>query len=324
MSQDVFMAIARKYLVDAEVAMYYHITSRCVQGAWLMGTDPRDGRNYDHRKDWVVEQLERITPAFSVNVQTYAVMSNHFHLVVYYDPLAALSWDNEEVARRWFIAHPAQLADPEDDACRAEAIELLASDPERVAHCRGQLGSLSEFMKTLKQGIALRANRESDIDGHFWAQRFYSGAILSEKALLTTMAYVDLNPIRAKIAHHIEACEHTGLAARLRHAELDGAQLEQYLSASLEGLGQEAPVIAYTLKRYRKFVEELGQLEIVAKQLLLPKRHQEAMTREESWQIGKQVLGSKPRAIGGKSQILDWLKARGFSPREQYLPGHLS
>ena len=62
-----------------------------------------------------------------------------------------------------------------------------------------RLGSLSAFMQHLKQPIARRANIEDGVTGHFFEKRFYSGALLDEEALLTAMAYVDLNPVRAGI-----------------------------------------------------------------------------------------------------------------------------
>mgnify|MGYP006085397397 FL=1 len=71
--------------------------------------------------------------------------------------------------------------------------------PERLVHARQTLGSLSMFMKHLKQPIAYQANKEDRCSGHFFEGRFYSGALLDENAVIAAMAYVDLNPIRAKI-----------------------------------------------------------------------------------------------------------------------------
>ena len=89
-------------------------------------------------------------------------------------------------------------------------------------------------MKHLKQPIARRANEESGTKGHFHDSRFYSGALLSEAALLAAMAYVDLNPVRAGIAERIEACAHTSIAERLQ--ENSAEALEAYLAPLVSGL----------------------------------------------------------------------------------------
>ena len=292
-----------------------------MQRAWLLGKDPKTGINYDHRRDWLVRRLEAITPAFAVSLQTYAIMSNHFHIVVYYDPLAANAWPNEEVARRWYIAHPAQLNDPSDPQCRAEAIELLAGDPQRVEYCRQQLGSLSAYMKCLKQPIAERANKESDTEGHYWAKRFYSGAILSEDALLMVMAYVDLNPVRARIADHLEGCKHTGIERQIRASEVSKEALEAYLQPCSDGLIQQRPTLEIRFRDYLNFLRELVALEILgARDTTQPSKPTASITREERWLSGKHALQRKPRAIGNRRELASWAASRGLTPREQPLP----
>ncbi len=67
-------------------------------------------------------------------------------------------------------------------------------------------------MQHLKQPIARRANEEDGCKGHFFEQRFYSGALLSEEA---AMAYVDVNPVRAKLARRLAQCQHASISARL-------------------------------------------------------------------------------------------------------------
>jgi hypothetical protein len=60
------------------------------------------------------------------------------------------------------------------------------------------------FMKHLKQPIAYQANHEDKCSGHFFEGRFFSGALLDENAVIAAMAYVDLNPIHARITQHID------------------------------------------------------------------------------------------------------------------------
>lgn len=83
------MATPRSELVDASAPLYYHLVSRCVRRSWLCGTDRISGKNFNHRKVWLEERLARLASSFAVELHGYAIMSNHFHLIVYYDPGAA-------------------------------------------------------------------------------------------------------------------------------------------------------------------------------------------------------------------------------------------
>ena len=72
-------------------------------------------------------------------------------------------------------------------------------------------------MKVLNENIARRANKEDDCSGHFWESRYKSQALLDEKAVLSVMAYVDLNPIRAAMATTPETCDHTSIKLRIEY-----------------------------------------------------------------------------------------------------------
>jgi len=81
------MATPRSQLIDPHRALHYHLVSRCVQRGWLCGRDPLTHKSYQHRKQWLEERLHLLAKCFSVSLQAYAIMSNHFHLVVKFDPL---------------------------------------------------------------------------------------------------------------------------------------------------------------------------------------------------------------------------------------------
>ena len=72
-------------------------------------------------------------------------------------------------------------------------------------------------MKVLNENIARRANKEDECSGHFWEARFKSQALLDEKAVLSAMTYVDLNPIRANMATTPETSDHTSIKLRLEY-----------------------------------------------------------------------------------------------------------
>jgi hypothetical protein len=86
---------------------------------------------------------------------------------------------------------------------------------------RKRLMSISWFMKLLNQDIAFRANNEDNCKGHFFEARFKSQALLDERALLTCMAYVDLNPIRAAMARTPESSDYTSIQERIKCKKSD-------------------------------------------------------------------------------------------------------
>ena len=228
------MATPRHLLVDPENECDYHLVSHCVRRAFLYGVDDYTRRDCSHRRTWLVERLRQLAPCFAVDVYTFTVLSNHFHLVLRHDPLIHRDWSDEEVAWRWFEAFPPTEHGAVVEELKPERRELLLDDPKRVARGRRTLGSMSDFMKHLKQPIARRANLEDDCTGHFFEQRFYSGALLTEEALIAAMAYVDLNPVRAELAERIEGIRDTSICERLLENSVEA--LEDYLRPVLSGL----------------------------------------------------------------------------------------
>jgi len=73
-----------------------------VRRAFLCGKDDASGRNFDHRKDWVVELLASLATNFAIRICAYAVLSNHFHLVVRIESESARNWSDDEVVRRYY------------------------------------------------------------------------------------------------------------------------------------------------------------------------------------------------------------------------------
>ncbi len=214
---------SRRAIIPEGADCVVHAVSRCVRRAWLCGLDPYSGRDYGHRRDWVRERVRELAGVFAIEVCAYAVMSNHSHLVLWCRPSVAETWSPEEVARRWL-----RLFGRAEGERPGEGVVKLAADARRVAVCRGRLGSVSWFMRCLNERIARRANAEDGCTGRFWEGRFKCQLLEDEGAVLACMAYVDLNPVRAKLAETLEGSRFTGvhdrLVARRARAALGAAE----------------------------------------------------------------------------------------------------
>jgi hypothetical protein len=202
------MPIPRSETVIEGAEGVYHCISRCVRRAFLCGWDAYAGRDYEHRKEWVQGRLQFLSGQFAIDVFGYAVMSNHLHVVIRTRPDEVAGWDDEEVARRWLLLFPRNYnIDGKRRKARPEQVQALAANADKIAAYRKRLGSVSWFMRCLNEHIARRANREDECKGRFWEGRFKCHALLDDAAVLSCLAYVDLNPIREKIADRPEeAC----------------------------------------------------------------------------------------------------------------------
>jgi len=188
-----------------------------VRRAFLCGEDQLSGLNFDHRRGWIVERIQQLAALFAIDVAAYAVMSNHYHIVVRIDRERALGWSLEEVLRRWTALFTGPLLVTRYlSESRAEMTQAEIARVEELAEVyRERLHDLSWFMRTLNEHIARRANAEDGVKGRFWEGRFKSQALLDEKTLLAAMAYVDLNPVRAGLAETPETSDYTSIQERV-------------------------------------------------------------------------------------------------------------
>jgi REP element-mobilizing transposase RayT len=219
------MPKARKNQISLEVTPYYHCTSRCVRRAFLCGEDASTGISYEHRRQWVEDRLLELAQTFAIDICAYAVMNNHLHVVLHINKKLCNRLSDRDVCERWhklykgtFLTHKFLNRTPLSKA-ETKALEL------KLDQWRSQLTDISWFMRALNEPIARRANAEDECTGRFWEGRFSSQALLDEKALIACMAYVDLNPIRAKIAKSLNDSHHTTVFKRIKKLQ-NGHTLE--------------------------------------------------------------------------------------------------
>ncbi len=208
--------VIREEVFSPDEIACVHVMNRAVRRCFLMGYDPVHGKNFDHRKQWIEQKLQVFASGFAIDLLGYAILDNHFHLVLRSRPDVVRTWDDRDVAIRWLRIcplrknHDGTPKEPSDSE-----IASIVSDGEFVAQLRRRLSDISWWMRLLCQYVGQRANREMDETGRFWESRFRAVRLLDDSALLAAVAYVDLNPIRAALAQTVETSEHTSAKKRI-------------------------------------------------------------------------------------------------------------
>jgi REP element-mobilizing transposase RayT len=236
--------------VSIEDTPYYHCISRCVRRAFLCGSDPLTGFNFEHRRQWIVDRIKLMCSVFAVDLCAYAIMNNHYHIVVRISTACADEWTDEEVAHRWMQIFSGPLLMHQYLANTDLTKSELKCVAELLTTWRERLADLSWFMRCINERIARMANREDHCTGSFWEGRFKSQALLDERALLACMAYVDLNPIRAAMATTPEQSDFTSVQERINNPDCD------YLASFSNQCNDTLP---FNLKDYLELVDWGGR-----------------------------------------------------------------
>ena len=248
----------RSQLISLSDTPFYHCVSRCVRRAYLCGEDELSGQNYEHRRGWLEQLLLFACEAFAIKLCSYAIMSNHYHVVLHVRPDLALSWSDYDVVERW---HRLYAGTPVSSRFLANQTlsneEKLALNP-LISLWRERLTNISWLMRVVNERIARRANAEDDCTGSFWEGRFKSQALLDDQALLSCMAYVDLNPIRANQATGLKQSDYTSVKRRI--AAVMGTKdlpscIESFVGNQADRMG-----IPYGLKDYLDLVQWSGKI----------------------------------------------------------------
>ncbi len=171
----------------------YHCVSRAVNREMLFDSVA---------KEVLRGQMWQVADFSGVEVITYCMMGNHFHVLVRVPDREQVSVSDEELMRRYRVLYPRPT---KYQPARADVLEaILAEGGEEAEAVRAQLVArmhdVSEFMKTLKQRFTIWYNHNYGRAGTLWSERFKSTLVDGKRfALQIVAAYIDLNPVRAGI-----------------------------------------------------------------------------------------------------------------------------
>ncbi len=281
------MTIARSQQIDLSVTPYYHCINRCVRRAFLCGEDHLTGKSYEHRREWIANKIKALSETFAIDIAAYAVMSNHYHIVLRVDQERAKSWDSAEVIKRWgeHFSIPVLMSRFLKGECSTSA-EVKVVD-EIIEKWRSRLHDISWFMRLLNEYIARESNREDGVTGRFWEGRFKSQALLDEQALIACMAYVDLNPVRADMAKTPEQSDYTSIQERIQKAmNKKECTLLPFINTA-KNEAQKETAIPFELNDYISLVDWSGRAILQNKQGSIPENTPPILQRlgidEKDW-----------------------------------------
>ena len=263
------MTQARKSQISLSDTPYYHCMGRCVRRAFLCGEDSLTGKDYSHRKEWIVDKLRELSQIFAIDVCAYAVMSNHYHLVLKVNDKQSEQMSDDEVIERWIQLFNGNVLIQRylNNECKSQG--ELDKVQETIELWRERLSDISWFMRCLNETIARKANAEDKCSGRFWEGRFKSQALLNDQAVLSCMVYVDLNPVRADLSDTLEDSDFTSIQQRIRDegvgCEVVGVRKKKEQEKSALKLadfvgGKQEEGISYRFMDYLELADWTGRI----------------------------------------------------------------
>lgn len=191
----------------------YHCWNRLVRRRHLFGLDALTGKDFSYRKNWVRDRFRQLASRMAIDVLDYAILDNHLHIVLRNRPDIVSTWSDEEVVCRWWFVCPMRKnvdgSIPDPKPCE---LGLLLPD---VDEYRSRLSDISWMMRLACQTVAVRANREDDVDGRFFAKRFECAKLETSADVLACSIYVDLNGIHAGLDETPEQSQFTSAFDRI-------------------------------------------------------------------------------------------------------------
>jgi putative transposase len=197
--------------VKADGHGFYHCVSRVVEGRFIFQTA---GHGSTEAERFI--RLMRCLAAFSgIRVLTYALMSNHFHLLCEVPEPKTLS-EAEVLARIEAGYGPARRQALQEQLDRYRQHSDGSAQIQRLLDTyRRRMYDISIFIKELKGRFAQWYNQRHDRYGVLWAERFKSVLLEAGEALAAVAAYIELNPVRAGLCADPKDYRYCGYAEAL-------------------------------------------------------------------------------------------------------------
>ena len=217
-----------RMIVKNQTAVYHIMSRTALEGFPLEA----------YEKDFLLDLIKRMAGLFFTEVYGFALMGNHFHLLVKMIPEDHFS--DEEVKKR-LVHYYGKKKAPADDG--------------QLPIIRQKLASLSEFVREIKVHFARFYNKRHGRRGYFWGDRFKSVIVEHGETLINCLAYIDLNPVRAGIVAKPEDYRWNSLGYHIQTNNKD-----DFLSTDFGLKEFNVTSERERMRLYRKYVYETGAI----------------------------------------------------------------
>lgn len=171
----------------------HHVVSRICGRQFLLS---------DVEKEAFRGLLRRVAGFCGVEIITFALLDNHFHLLVEV-PGTPGDLSDEVLLERARLLYGKERKGQPLSVIGIETALRMGGEVRLAMRnlLMGRMASLPMFMKILKQRFSILFNRKYDRLGTLWEGRFRSVLVENTRvAVQAVAAYIDLNPVRAGVA----------------------------------------------------------------------------------------------------------------------------
>ncbi len=219
------MARTSRLLVEEEEVVYHVITRTALEG-FVLG---------DIEKEFLVDLITWMSSVFFTDVYGYCVMGDHFHLLVKMKSSQKCSSEEaRERLERYYKGKEGQLT------------------KVRLFKLKSRLSNLSAYIKDIKQRFSRYYNKKHKRKGYFWAERFKSVIVEEGETLVNCLAYIDLNPLRAKIVDKPEDYRWSSLGYRVQNKGKENFLSSDFGISEYKKMNEKERIEAYIEYVYEK------------------------------------------------------------------------
>ncbi|NRB37040.1 MAG: hypothetical protein HRU20_01075 [Pseudomonadales bacterium] len=144
--------------LDLQSPPFYHCVSRAVQRSF------QGHEEYQHRCDWIEPRLRLLSENFCIDIASYTVLANNYHLILHINAAKADVLTMTEVIRHWHCIANGTVLSQAYELGRALKIAEIEALQASVDIWRRRLQDISWFMRLLNEAIAEQVGRTSCAD----------------------------------------------------------------------------------------------------------------------------------------------------------------